>query len=530
MKAMPILIATVLLTARPAAGQAPDRGKLRAAAYLPSVTHTAQLASADLFRRGPDGKKIDFAVKAAELRQRLAGTPADAQGYLDLAECYACVNDQGRRVEAAGKAEELLRPRLQTSDSADGPLLAAYCEALIVLRPKSLKEREQWARRAVKLAPGDWRCWFQLGSVREPQLYSALYGGEEKVPIGDSFQQTLPDLARLRPPAAALDEADRCLQEARECYGNVRALAPRDPKALAYCYQFGVMAMMETNLLAALRGRPAQSLPSREASGMRDVFALAELLPGSMPAQAQAGMWEVSLGLVESAGAPPGPDGLPQVPAECRQRLQKFLDRLAKGAENPNAEAEAYCHRCLASLWTRIDFKEAEKHARRAVTLDAGLRDMWEMLAVGLYMRGEPAEALEIFRSCLKRFPDARSHYMFAKGLALSGKLAEAEEVLRAGLKAEPDDPFCNLGLAAVLMRQGDRAEALTEAGQRLGSARVRLGPNAPPQLTTDLDALTVVFEGLQGRPERGLSLLRQVLARGPETAELRQIREALGP
>jgi len=159
-----------------------DKGKLRAAAYLPEITRTFQLGSDDLLLRDADGKKTDFAAKIAALQKRLGNTVEDVPQYLELAQYQGYRGEDAKQLEAARKAEALLRPHLQRTDPSAGSLLARYCEVLSILEPNKLEIREKWARHAVQVAPTEWRCWDQLGSVRREQLLSILYGGDDKVP------------------------------------------------------------------------------------------------------------------------------------------------------------------------------------------------------------------------------------------------------------------------------------------------------------------------------------------------------------
>jgi tetratricopeptide (TPR) repeat protein len=524
-KALSLLL--VLLTAAPAAAQTVDTEKLRAAASMPRIALQMDLGfrSGDLEQRDAEGKRIDFPAKLAALQKRLDGTVRDAEAYLEIAACYDGRTDKAKILAAARKAEQLLRPHLQTTGPAVGPLLAQYCGALSFLEDTVTQDQEKWARQAVKQAPQDWRCWAQLGSVRNAQFFQSLYR-DDKGParfIDDVFA----DLLRRKPAPAAVAEAEKCLQEARRCYDMVRALAPRGPgsdhRALMACFTFARFEPKQQQVLSALRGQPVEDRPIRDQLAARDALALAEACPKHMPCQAQAAITELTLALAKVL--PSGScDKLPTLLPQDRQALQQYLDRLAAGTTSPDAEVAAYCHRALAILHFMLqDLKTSAMHARRAVELNGRLQEMREVLAFSLFDQHQRAAALEVARACLKRYPTPRNHFLLAKLLVDCDRLGEAEQPLREGLGLDPKDVYCNLGLAAILILRNNEADTLAEAGKHLGIAM---------DLRRDFVALAIISKGLEGRtgPRELRDALSQLLTHEEETPELRKIREALGP
>jgi Tfp pilus assembly protein PilF len=526
-----------LPAASPLAAQAPaakkdepakgvDKAKLRDLIPMPQALYSFQFNTEDFEHREPDGRKKDFAKEAEKLRARLDGSARDAEVYRDLAECYRLRGQEPKRLEAARKAEELLRPLLPKLD--DARLLAAYCEVLTITAPSDKKTREKWARRATEIGPKEWRAWVQFGSARFSQFCNAASGQDNyQIPTGAS-RNVLADLARLKPTPAALEAAEKCIQDSRACYDKVRQLAPHDAEARRACYveEFGLKQLEA--VLAVLRGKPPEQRLTRDATVVADAFALARLCPGHAGWQVNAIMWEIAVG--EQAARTQLPGGFRPLNPEDRKRAQKYLDRLAKAAENKDDAAAAFCGRYLASMYMRLGEPEAAaRYARQALKRDPALAQMAELYAICLDAHGSPAEAIAAAQAWVKLAPGTRAHLVLARGLARSGKLDEAEKALRDALALAPSEPYCTLGLAAVLMRKSNKANTLIEVGELLQRGQAELALGGPLELLGILPGLMVINEGLSDRPDQARELLGRYCAPGQENDFARQVRHALG-
>jgi tetratricopeptide (TPR) repeat protein len=530
MKRILIVLLVLLMVAIPAAGQTVDKGKLRAAAYLPRLVVKIGLTTGELDEREPSGKKIDFAARAADLHKRLDGSTADVAVYLELARCYRQLKDETKQTEAARKAEALLRPQLDTP-AATGRVLADYCIVLRHLRPNDFQTREKRARKATQLAPQEWRAWAELAHVRDWQFCSVLYGGDDKVP-GNGLKVELADLLDRKYSSETLDEAEKCSQESEECLDRVRRLAPQDPQARKACFDYIHAAVGHKLMLARLRCQPSPKPEKQTEIIAQDATALADVCPENMFCQVYAAMlgWALAFSRVPETETDK-PDEPPTLTAEDRQGLQKFLDRLEGGAKNENAEAATFCHLHLACMYANLkNWNESETHARRVLELDGNSQEAWEFLIVGLAKKGKDAEALALSEQALKRFRNPRIHYLHARCLATLGKLEQAEQVLRDGLKLAPEDLQCILGLAAVLIQRSDQAFTLVETDQLLRRATVLSQQGSDKELHRDVGVLLALFEGLAGSPDKGRDILRQLQQRWPRAPELKKGLEALGP
>jgi tetratricopeptide (TPR) repeat protein len=533
-KRLTIVLSAILLFTHPLTAQTVDKAKLLAATYLPTITAWMKVSSDDLDQREPCGKRIDNAKKIADLKKRLNGTAGDGEVYLDLAECYAVLKDEVKRAEMGRKAEEILRPHVDKAGPADGRLLAAYCTALWVIEPVNLPKREKWCRLATQLAPGEWRCWAQLGNLGQSRFFYILNSANGKAPEPGSVKTKLPDLVALHPSAASVDEAERCLGETRKCFAEVRRLAPHDPVALTACFRlFDGHDVSLGQTIDVLRGLPMVTTPRRDIAWVDDSFELAELYPDNMTWQMQACLWAMTFAFMDTpVPSPANADKAPWISPQGRQAMQKYLDRLIKGGENKDPQAAAYCQRALAYFYTNVrESKSAEAAARRTLELDPDWPEVWDLLGIFLYEQDRQAESLEVLRSALKRFPTAHSYMMLAKTLGRNDQLPEAEKVLRDAVKAFPDDLTCMGGLAAVLILRSDKADTLPEATRLMQAVNYQIEPEKlPTDLVRDLTALTVIIEALTNHEEQARSLFAAMMTREPETVELRMIRAALGP
>jgi tetratricopeptide (TPR) repeat protein len=509
----------------PAAGPPVDKDKLRAAITLPHMSFYFHWNSTDVETLNPDGTKMDFTRKAAELRKRLDGSDSDAQVHLKLVRCYVRLRDLPEMVKAARKAEELLRP-LAEKEAAAGTVLAAYCEAVRMGRPDKKRECERLARQATERSPEDWRAWDRLATAHLELFFCAAVGSDAYMLPNGSWEDKLADVARRRPSAAALADAEKRLHEARLCRDHIRKLCEHDVDAFLACIQYDTALHWETLMLKALRGQPAAGSFEPDSDVFRDMLALPEAFPENMGFQVQAATLVAQQVKKEAMAA-----GLHRLPPPARARLDKYIDRLTRGSKNTNVEAAAFCQRQIAGIHAQIsEGEEALEHARLALALDKNLPDMWELRAIFLDERGRPEESLTVGRQWLKRFPSPRSHVWVAQLLARAGRWQEAEKVLRDAGQKYPNDMLCTVALAAVQFHRSQDAEALSEANRLIGQALLQVSPATPAELQVDLFMLRLVYEGLNDRPNNARQMLRNALDREPGLAmPLQKLREVFG-
>jgi len=84
-------------------------------------------------------------------------------------------------------------------------------------------------------------------------------------------------------------------------------------------------------------------------------------------------------------------------------------------------------------------------------------------------VRGDPESAVENYRKCAERLPDAAIPLLTLISVWWnSGKVAEAEAYLKTLLEAKPDNPVPYVGLGYLLMKKGKTDEAVKALDQAL--------------------------------------------------------------
>ena len=171
----------------------------------------------------------------------------------------------------------------------------------------------------------------------------------------------------------------------------------------------------------------------------------------------------VTYASVALLGFVPPADALPHVDEEARKALD--LDPGNLQARATLAIRRFYYDRD----WARVEreFQELANDSR------IFLGDQFRPIALSLWARGRPEEAVALMEKSLKVDPgnlDSRS--MMADFLAHAGRLDEAIGYYKAVAQAEPSDPRALFGLAEVFKRQGDwkgAIDALRKAYERSG-------------------------------------------------------------
>jgi tetratricopeptide (TPR) repeat protein len=180
-----------------------------------------------------------------------------------------------------------------------------------------------------------------------------------------------------------------------------------------------------------------------------------------------------------------------------------------------------------------------------APTAQERLRD-YNDDGLSLFRHGSYDQAAQSFEAALALQPgDAQLLYNAGQCYDRTGNAAKAEQYYNACLQKSPNHAGCHTGLAALMLRQGRRDEAvgliegwltsqprlaaayaadgclLHELGD-LPSAKLRLEQalELDPHDTRALVELGLVYEALQ-RPERSLVLYERALAEDPQQDDI---------
>jgi Flp pilus assembly protein TadD len=504
-----------------------DKEKLRAVIVLPEI----ELKMLMWYISGTSRRQMlfsnwqmaDDAPLAAKLGKLLDGSIKDVEVYLDLAACYGRLKAAERKKTAYRKAEAILQPYLHTSDPKEARLLAQAARLQRGLDVRQLERMLGLARRAVELAPQDWYCWEELGCVHRDEIFAHLSGGAAKAPQTWELAELMRNF-KLNPPfPAAIAAAERARKEACDCIDQVERLGARDPQALKACVCFD---MFETSLIKSLLERvqgkasTAHAFP-RDAPMIRRVLALASLCPEDGDAQMCALTY--LLGTADTATRK-SQGSLTALSAADQHLVAQLRGRLQKAMEKAEPKMGARYHLFAAALPLGEDLKGAERHARKAVALDASLAEAWEVLAYSLKKQDRLGEAVDVAEEYMQGQGTPRSSLIFAHTLLDVDRPKKAERVIRAALKKAPEDTACTLALASLLLHRSDLAEAMKQL------ERARVMKYKEYALWRDYCLLYAALLGLTDRPDGAVATLRPLLDREPDNERLRAVWAAFTP
>jgi eukaryotic-like serine/threonine-protein kinase len=538
----------------PALRQGPDIARLRKLTDFPSVAVAFDF-KIGLDDRDSRGNRIDPARKIAELLPRLDGSIADADTYVQLAGWHRQRKEEDKARDLAQKAQRLLDRFLKTSDPKEVDHLLTYLDAHAIAHPAGWEERESHLRRAVEVAPKDWRARQLWGRYRLLRAEATVLGG--RLTAKGKRNEAVEQLLGGKTAPATLAAVEALLAEARQSYDRARALAPAVEEQwdgrIAYLF-------LEAEWINALRvARGMAPLPAG------DPVAPELLARGWVPRQFAI-------------------DALPDLPAECREAAERcpqhlgmqcfsqftFLPRVKARArdraiaKDPNIplmtaqeieyadevlarieqirtkalpETAVYCDRILlcfqfelATLGTPLPrLPKIELHARRLVEADANDQDAAEVLEYALVEQGRHEAALAVAKARAAQRPSIRNRYLLARSLVLCGQTQAAASELDAALVMEPGDPYCLAGRAVLLLRENTDPAAWAEAARYLTQARAAIKPGERKQLAEDVEFLSAIAQALTGQPILARITLQSLCHDHEQAGRYREALEALG-
>jgi len=481
-----------------------DKAKFRQAIELPVIsTHFGvQFRSHE---RDGRGQKFDAGQKLAELQRKLSGGPEDAEIYLEQRAVYLeCVKDEKKAQEMIVKADGLLRPLVQTNDAKQAILLTTYGNVLETTVENPWNDCEKLARRAVTLAPNDWRAWTYLAHVRHQQIPSILCGGDDKqLPKEGRTQEIIGMLYLRRVRAADVNEAEKALNEALQYHDKAKELAPNEPKRQVQRYGFRLTEIVLRNAIAGSRAEKKPPYPQQQLERvvLDELELAARLQPDHLLWQSQLAHQLVMLGWQQNKDKSKTSvtKFQPARPKDA-QAIQIALARIEKLADAAQGEAAAFCHSLLAALYSSMQENAAvEKYARKVLAIDPKNQMAAEQLQQALFILGKHADQLQAAQALTQAEPSARNCYLLAKALTFNQRYDLAEQACLAGLKKDPADVYCILGLAALQMRKGDDPQTLQATRELLDKARRACRPEAGTLVFTEIEYLTAAYHALSG-------------------------------
>ena len=272
-----------------AIAQTVDTAKLRQAIELPGLNASYGVNYKSSERDGK-GNRYDFAQRIADLQKKLTGAPDDAEVYLDLRKAYLqAFGDEKKAEQMVAKAEAILRPFVQTADPKQAYLVTYYGTVLEIMADNPWADCEKWARRAVSVAPQDWRTWAYLAHARHQQIPIVLYKGDDKHPAQERRTQEIIRALHLhRFHEDRVNEAEKVLNEALGYHDKAKQLAPSDPKRQERRYAFRLTEIILRNAIDVYRGqKPAYPKMRLERLLLGELQECARLYPDHLLWQSQ---------------------------------------------------------------------------------------------------------------------------------------------------------------------------------------------------------------------------------------------------
>jgi hypothetical protein len=152
------------------------------------------------------------------------------------------------------------------------------------------------------------------------------------------------------------------------------------------------------------------------------------------------------------------------------------------------------------------DMAKMEESLARAVRLNPELDQAWEMRLGFLAEQKKIEQVLAVSREWVRHRGTARNRFLLAKACEGAHQPAEAVRVLEVALEHEPDDLYCNLSLAALLMREGDGD--LQRAGLLLERAEQTMRKRPVEEEIRNWIVLRMTFWALNGQENLALAQL----------------------
>ena len=470
-----------LLLALTVHGATPEVGKaaLRKLVKLPTITFQANW-SFDPERGFTLGSvEQDAATQITALRKELKHTPNDAESFQRLGELYSAINDAPNAQKAWHRSVDLYRQRVDLQPD-DAILLAGFGQALHGAGKS--QEAESVLRKAVQLAPTEWKCLLALGRVLDAEARHDIYGDSETI--------TDPATHFAQPASGNVSLAQRRLCEADAYFDQAIAAAPDEA---AVYFRRGLHCCLRDLLLGQIRVAEGESKAEvYRANNYFSPAALGDLQHASrLSPQNYALIGNTLLFEIYTVTAPQGEINWPEfsrnsLPDKSQRSVHEAVTRLENLAQNPDPRLASGALEVLGIVQGPIlhEPRSCLTHLRRALALDASREQAWEVLLATLAQAGRYDEMLAACQERLKQNDSARTRLLLAKALEKFKQWDAAENEILAALKQAPNSFTANLARAALLLKRSHDPALLGEANGWLARAEHLLGEIPAPQRT----------------------------------------------
>jgi Tfp pilus assembly protein PilF len=358
--------------------------------------------------------------------------------------------------------------------------------------------------------------------------------------MGPSFPEEVNDLTQITVwlvqkgypqeiPSERIEEARRLLKEAKDYLERAVRLAPKEPQVyLSRIFAaWGDFAMQ-----ALLRPEQIQSYyRTLVLTVLPDIQRAARLTPNDSYAIGSIGLAEVIYHLVQGRLSTQSFKAWwEELPEESRRVVLQSIERLKPYAQSDEPHVAAGASEMLGILlFIARDEQQAEVALRRTLALDPSRKQAWEMLTLILFTGGRWPDIAALYEKRLQFEDTVYFRFILAKVYEVLGQVARGEEHLRRALRMNPDDVRVQLGLAAILLKYHEEAEALEEAGHWLKRAGQRLESSTDRSLRSNHALNLGIYLALTGDTEGARRQLQQALEYDADNQSAREALAALG-
>jgi tetratricopeptide (TPR) repeat protein len=514
-----------LLTVLVAHAVTPDVGmdRLRKLVKLPTITFQADWTFDPERGFALGSQAQDVRAQITDLLSGLKGDLSDAADEEKLGELYESIGDGAGAERSWIVAVDFYRKRAE-SQSDDGVLLAGF--GLSLQGAGKSAEAESVLRRAVQVAPGEWRCRVALGRFLDHEARRSVLEGASA------------DVATGKLDADGVSLAQKRMDEAGECFDRAVKSAPAEPEVWFRRGMHRCLRQMVLNQIRFAKG--GDDSPTDVFDGcfspesLADLQHAARLSPDNYQLIGATALFEIYSITARKVRATT-PFSWDSLPEKTQMSLRDAVTRLENLSQSSNPRTAAGAlevlgilqgpvlrepNRCIASLRQALAIQPSREHA-------------WEVLVATLAQGRRYDELLSVCEDQVKQTNSARTHLLLAKAYEKLKQWDDSEVAARMAASEDTGDFTADLSLAALLLkRSGDDDSALPEADAWLKRSETALN-RIPPALRSreqviDLTLTRGIYYALTGEMDTAREFVKTVIERDKDNKFARDILSAM--
>ena len=468
-------VGTILLLASLAcagSAQTIDQSKLRDAIKLPQLAIEFDIHFSS--RNASDDPNASMTT----LQQSLRGSASDAPIYMKIGDLYNSdpLNDVPRAKAAYRRAIPLFRKQIERQPR-DGWAMSQLGTGL--WESDENAEAEKLLRKAVLIAPNDWRVWAELGKFVQKQSLAALGIGKLK-PV-DFSEEGIAVLRReLEAALSTTARPDRIAQmqknilEAQGNFDRAVSLNPNSPEPYEVrAGSFWPSQMILQSVIDTAQGKKSDASQGLPIEMLNDMWKAADLVPGDPSRQGMAAYFDI-MRLAASAEFKMGmeaPGCIDRMPPASRVNVHTAIARLGKIAEEKDPRNSMKAASALTILhFFNGDMPQMEKWTKRLLSMDPNNKSAWAALSAAYLSTKRYDEFAVAEKDHLKHEDTSYNRLVLAKIYDSLHKPTLASEQVSSSIKRFPNDLLLNLASVDLLLRRPDNA-ALKQAGDPMAHA-----------------------------------------------------------